>query len=123
MNKNIYPIFHKNKKIWYSDWRNKRTESESLAVIEETTSFIEKMNEYNLLEIVDVTGSFSPPRILIALKDSGNRTKKYSKRKAIVGVTGAKMILLQAVNRFIDGNLKGFTSLDEAKEWIVRDKE
>jgi len=121
MSKSIYPIFYGNKKIWYSDWRNKRMEAESLAVIEETTSFIENMNENNLYEIVDVTGSFAPPKILLALKDSGKRTKKFSKRKAIVGVTGAKLILLQAVNRFIDGNLQGFETLEEAKKWIIKD--
>jgi len=121
MSKCIYPIFHGNKKIWYSDWRNKRTEVESLDVIEETTSFIEKLNEFNLLEIVDVTGSFSPPKVLSALKDSGRRTKKFSKRKAIVGVTGAKLIILQAVNRFMDGNLMGFEKLEDAKNWVIKD--
>lgn len=79
------------------------------------------MGEYNLLEIIDATGSFSPPKVLTALKESGKRTKKFNKRKAIVGITGTKRIILGAVNRFIDGNIKGFDTVEEAKDWVVKD--
>lgn len=121
MEKRIYPIFHKGKKIYFSDWSNLKKAEEALPVMEETVSFIEKMGEYNLLEIIDATGSFSPPKVLNALKDAGKRTKKFNKRKAIVGITGSKRIILAGVNRFIDGNIKGFDTIDEAKDWIVKD--
>ena len=120
MEKRIYPIWHKGKKIYFTDWSNLKKEEETLKAIEETVSYIEKMSEYDLYEIIDATGSFSPPKVMTALKDAGKRTKKFNKRKAIVGITGSKRIILSAVNRFMDGNIKGFDTIDEAKEWIVK---
>ncbi len=122
MKERIYPIYYKGKTIYYTDWTNLLDEEEALAIIEETTSFIEKNNEYNLLEIVNITNSYASPTILNALKKSAKRTKPFNLKKAIVGIKGSKKILLMAVNRFIDGSIKGFENVDEAKEWLVADK-
>lgn len=121
MNERIYPIYHKGKTIYYTDWTNLLEEEEALEAIEETTSFIEKNKEYNLLEIVDITNSYASPAILNALKKSAKRTKAFNKKKAIVGIQGSKKILLMAINRFIDGSIKGFETVNEAKEWLITD--
>ena len=115
----IYPIWHHGKKIYFTDWSNLLEVDEALEAIEETVSFIERNNEYNLLELLDVRGSYTTPKILIALKDAGRRTKHFSKRKAMVGIKGSKRVLLMAVNRFIDGSIKGFENIEEAKEWLI----
>ncbi|MCF6240866.1 MAG: hypothetical protein L3J74_05920 [Bacteroidales bacterium] len=122
MKERIYPIYHKGKTIYYTDWTNLLEEKEALDAIEHTTSFIENNNEYNLLEIVDITNSYASPTILNAIKNSAKRTKPFSFKKAIVGIKGSKKILLMAVNKFIDGNIKGFNTVNEAKEWLVADK-
>ena len=36
----------------------------------------------------------------------------------MVGVTGSKRVLLMAVNRFMDGSIKGFDNIEKAKEWL-----
>lgn len=123
MKEHIYPIYYKGKTIYYTDWTNLLDEQEALEIIETTTSFIEKNKEYNLLEIVDITGSYASPSILNAIKKSAQRTKEYNLKKAIVGVKGSKKVLLAAVNRFIDGSIKGFESIDEAKEWLASNKQ
>ncbi|MEN8122133.1 MAG: STAS/SEC14 domain-containing protein [Bacteroidota bacterium] len=117
----IYPIWHCGKKIFFTDWSNLLEVDEALKAIEQTTSFVEKNNEYNLLELLDVRGSYSSPKVFLALKDAGKRTKPYSQKKAIVGITGSKRILLKAVNRFINGNIKGFEDIEEAKSWLSSD--
>jgi len=119
MKNRVSQIWYKSKKIYLTDWTNLKTPDVAFQAIEESTSYIEKLNEFNLLEIIDVTGSFASPQVLGALKESGKRTKKFSKRKAIVGVTGSKRIILAGVNRFIDGNINGFNTIEEAKEWVV----
>lgn len=120
MPERIYPIYYKGEKIYYSDWSNLKLDAEIYAAIEETTAFVENLGEFNLLEIVDVTGTNTPAKAMGWIMDSGKRTKPYGKRKAIVGVVGPKMTILKAVNRFIDGNIQAFSTIDEAKEWVVR---
>ena len=115
----IYPIWHKGKKIYFTDWSNLMNVDEALNAIEETTSFVERNNESSLLELLDVRGSYASSKILMKLKDAARRTKKFSKKKAIVGVTGSKRVLLMGVNRFVDGSIKGFEDIDEAKRWLT----
>jgi len=114
----IYPIWHNGKKIYFTDWSNLLETNQTLEAIEETVSYIEKNNEYNLLELLDIRGSYASSQVLLALKNAGNRTKPYSLKKAMVGVTGSKRVLLIAVNRFIDGSIKGFDNIEEAKDWL-----
>lgn len=117
----IYPIDYKGHTIYYSDWSNIKFESEAYAVIEETTSFVEQLGKYNLLEIIDVSNSITPAKAMGHIIDSAKRTKAFGKRKAIVGITGAKLLILKTVNKFIDGNIHGFATLEEAKEWLVKE--
>lgn len=117
----IYPIYYKEKEIYYTDWSNIKIESEVYAAIEETTSFVEKLGKYNLLEIIDVTNSISPSKAMGYVIDAAKRTKPYGKRKAIVGINGSKLLILKTVNRFINGQIMGFQTLSEAKEWVVKD--
>ncbi len=121
MSSRIYPIWHNGKKIYFTDWSNLLEINQTLEAIEETVSYIEKNNEYNLLELLDIRGSFASSQVLLALKNAGSRTKPYSLKKAMVGVTGSKRVLLIAVNRFIDGSIKGFDNIEEAKEWLTAD--
>ncbi|MFA9389304.1 MAG: hypothetical protein ACERKD_05830 [Prolixibacteraceae bacterium] len=117
----IYPIQHKGKTIYYSDWSNIIIEAEIYAAIEETTLFVEQLGEYGLYEIVDVRGTITPASAMGLVIESAKRTKPFGKRKAIVGVTGTKLTILKAVNRFIDGNIQGFSDLEAAKEWLVNE--
>ncbi len=121
MKEKIYPVYYKGKKIYYTDWSKLIDEDEALKVIEETTRFVENNNEYDLLELIDVRGSYASPAVLNKLKSAAKRVKKFNKKKAIIGLTGSKKILLMAVNRFIDGSIKGFEDIEEAKEWLVSD--
>ena len=78
----IYPIGHKSKKIYFTDWSNLSEVETTINAIEETTSFIVQNNENNLLELLDVRGSYVSSKILMKLKDAAKRTKQFSKRKA-----------------------------------------
>ncbi|MBN1252007.1 MAG: hypothetical protein JXR51_15095 [Bacteroidales bacterium] len=81
MQKRIFPIWHNDKKIFYTDWSNLSDDLDSIAAIEETTNFIVELAEYNLLEIIDVRGSYTSSTVLKALKNSAKITKPYSKKK------------------------------------------
>lgn len=119
MNEKIYPINHKGHTIYFSNWSNLQTVAEAMAAIEETTRFVEQLGAYNLLEIIDVTNSISSPSVLNTVMESARRTKPFGKRKAIVGISGTKYFVLKTVNKYIDENIQGFKTVDEALEWVI----
>lgn len=40
----------------------------------------------------------------------------------MVGLTGSKKVLLSIVNRFVDGSIIALDSIEEAKNWLVKEK-
>jgi len=72
-----------------------------------------------LLELLDTEGSYAPPEVLLELKKVNIRVKKFSYRKAVVGVHGTRKVLLNAINSFSSTQIKAFDTVDEAKEWLV----
>jgi len=119
MSDKIYPIYYKGHKIYFTDWTNQQTEKDAIAALEETTSFIEKLGEYNLLEVIDVTNSISPPKVLTYLMACAKRAKPFSKRKAFVGVTPTRQFVLHTASIILEDNLRGFDTLEEALEWVT----
>ena len=120
MQKRIYPIWYKEKKIYFTDWSNLNDDDDAIAAIKEASEYVVEMGEYNLLEIIDIRGSFASPAILKALKHSAKITKPFGKKKVMVGLTGSKKILLSIVNRFLDENIIALNTIEEAKEWLIK---
>ena len=121
MQKRIYPIWHEDKKIWFTDWSNLNNDDDAIAAIRETSEFVVELGEYNLLEIIDIRGSYATPSILKALKHSAKITKPFGKKKVMVGLKGSKKILLSLVNRFVNESIIALDTIEEAKEWLVND--
>ena len=120
MSKRIYPIFHKGKKIYISDWTNLKTPEQALEVMTETSDFIVNLNQSNLLEILDAKGSFATSEVLKSLKEINNKVKSFSKKKAFVGLTNTQRILLNTINIFSGTSIQGFDDIEEAKDWLVK---
>ncbi|MBN2274759.1 MAG: hypothetical protein JXR41_00460 [Bacteroidales bacterium] len=117
-------IEYKGKEIYFVDYTHIKKIEDFLSVIKGTNAFREEtkaLGKRNLLMLVDVTGSFVYGEALDALKKSGKITKEITKKEAIVGITGAKKILLQIARLFTGMQLQSFDTVDEAKEWLVRD--
>lgn len=114
-------ISHKGKKIYYTDWTNLKTNEESIKVANETSDYIISKKEYNLLEIIDVTGSYASMQVLTEVKKIAQKTAEFNKKKAMLGIVGAKKILLNSVNRIAKTNIKAFDTIEEAKDWLVKD--
>jgi len=120
MAERVYPIIHNGKKIYFTDWTNLKKPEDALRVMTETSDFIVKMGQYDLLEIVDVKGSFATNDVLKALKDVNNKVKKYNKKKAFVGLSSAQRVLLNTINLFSKTSIVGFDDLESAKEWVTK---
>ncbi|MDX9697558.1 MAG: hypothetical protein RBT49_17330, partial [Bacteroidales bacterium] len=87
MAERVYPIIHNGKKIYFTDWTNLKKPEDALRVMTETSDFMVKLNQFDLLEIVDVKGSFATNEVLKAVKEVNEKVKKYSKKKAFVGLS------------------------------------
>ncbi len=55
-----------------------------------------------------------------ALKNSTKRTGALVERTAVVGVSGLKKVLADAIARFSGTNTKYFATRDDALDWLAR---
>ena len=116
----IYPIFHKGKKIYFSDWTNLKTTEEAVQVMTETSDFIVNLGQKKLLEIIDTTGSYGTGETLKEVKIVNNKVKPFSGRKAMIGLSKSQKLILNTVNLFSGTNVVGFDDVEDAKEWLVK---
>jgi hypothetical protein len=124
MENRIYPIEYKGKTIYYSNWTGLDDAKKMVEVVEYTTNYIVNLNQYNLLEIVDIANSYALREGLNAAKMSAQRTKAFSGKKAIIGINSkAKQFLLNFVNKMIGKEIVAFDSKEQALEWLVSDFE
>jgi len=109
---------YKGKEILLDDYSNLNQEV-FLQLIYQITDLTFKSGKTDILLIVDVTHSFANKEIIKAFKESGKRSKPILNKTAVLGITGVKKILLNVVNKFTGLNAKVFSTMEEAKEWLV----
>jgi len=112
-------ITYKGKEISYLDYRGMKLE-EIIKTIDETAkrSLLENKPR---LQLSNLTGVFAVPEFMEKVKEAGKRTKHLTLKSAVIGITGAKKLLLNTYNAFTGNNIKVFDDEDSAKEWLVKD--
>jgi hypothetical protein len=117
-------IDYKGREIYFVDYTNIKSTEEFLKVIKGTNAFREKVKaegKRNILMLVDVTGSYVYGEALDAIKMSGRISKELTRKEAIIGISGAKKILLQIAQLFTGMQLRPFDTMEEAKEWLIQE--
>jgi len=76
-----------------------------------------------LAPLADVTDAAFNSELTHALQKFTSENKPYVIAAAVVGITGLKEIILDAVAKFSRRNFKIFDNLDEAKDWLVAEKQ
>jgi hypothetical protein len=112
-------ITYKGKEISYLDYRGMKLE-EILKTIDEASkkSLLENKRR---LQLTNITGVFAVPEFMNKVKEAGKKTKHLTSKSAVVGITGAKKLLLSAYITFTGTNMKAFDDEESAKEWLVKD--
>jgi hypothetical protein len=54
-------------------------------------------------------------------KEQGKISREYTKKAAVLGVDGVRKILLKAVNMVSGNPREPFSTMEEAKDWLVKD--
>ena len=70
--------------------------------------------------LVDITGTLLNRGAVHALKQATRDDRALVERTAIVGVTGLKKILADAITRFSGTNTRYFDTKDAALEWLAK---
>lgn len=110
-------ITHHGKEILYVDYQGLKTE-EILNAMDEATEFALRENR-PLLRLSNMTDVYAVREVVEKAKYCGERTKHLTLKRAAIGITGAKKVLLNAFNRFTGNGTKAFDSIESAKDWLV----
>lgn len=118
----IYPITYKGKEIYYTDWTNLKDGETFEEAIRYTAGVVIQMNKYELLELLNVSGSFFTKAVFRTMQETARPTKKFNKKKAIVGdFSSTRLFMLKTVNRITGENVVPFKTEQEALDWLVED--
>jgi hypothetical protein len=113
-------VIHKEKRIFRVDLsglgRNIEAFREELMAAESVAC---QHPEDSLLVLTDVRDTVLFSEVMDFAKESSARTAKYVHREAIIGMSGIRRILLDAVSRFSGRQFAAFDDVNEAEDWLV----
>ena len=112
-------ITYKGREVRYLDYRGMKLE-DIKEKLDETTKEALRLNKRRLV-LANLTGVYAVPEFMDTVKEAGKKTKHLTIKSAIVGITGAKKILLNAYNMFTNSNTMAFDDEETAKEWLIKD--
>jgi hypothetical protein len=115
-------IEHGGKRILYADYTNfSESDFEALrAEVVEVETEIARQPENSVLSLTDIRGSVASREAVDLFKKSAVVAKKYIRKQAVVGVTGLKKIVFDAVVKLSGQNATAFDDLETAKDWLVK---
>jgi hypothetical protein len=111
---------HREKQIFICDYSN--FGSDSAALISEMTAaeaFIISQPENSLLVLMDARNSVASTDVVKAIKNGSSKTRTHISRLAIIGVTGVRKIILDAVTRVSGQEATLFDDPEKAKDWLA----
>lgn len=111
-------IQHKGKQILHLDFTHANAD-EVLQIIREATSVIAEQPAKSLRTLTDVTDMKFNTEAAEVLKEFASHNKPYVTAGAVMGITGLKQIIYNAVVKFSGRNLVAFGSVGQAKDWLV----
>ncbi len=114
-------IQHKGRDIVYVDYSNINTTEELRERVRKVSELELGLKRNDLLELIDVTNSYSDPEMFLILKESARSSTGFVKKAAIIGVVGVKRVLLDVIVRFSGMRIEPKSNPEEAKDWLVQD--
>ena len=115
----VSKINHKGKEILFLDYKGVTDEAKMIAMIKEAQKIVINDNK-EYVQLSDITRVFLTPEYMKELKQIAKNTPKLATKRAVVGITPIKKIILNTYNLILGKNgLKAFSNLEDAKNWIV----
>jgi hypothetical protein len=114
----ISEIEYKGKTILYCNLTNARG-SEIKAATDEVDRRVIEKGARDQLFLVNVQNCTIDREALQAFKESAKRIESYVKGSASFGVSGMKLVFMNAINRFSGMNVAAHPSMKEAQEYLI----
>ncbi len=112
-------VHHKGAEILFLDFSRCKTD-EVFPIIAKATTVIASRPPQSLLTLTDVTDMRFDDSVSQRMKEFTAHNKPYVRAAAVVGVTGIKRIIFEAILLFSRRKLHTFDSLELAKEWLAK---
>ena len=113
----IQKITYKSKEIVYVDYRG-LSEDEMLELAGSLRTYLLSNPNFHL-RLVNISNTPATRKFTTFIRQLGKETKHVKVKAAIVGITGAKKVLLAGYNRLLGGTMKPFEDEETAKEYLV----
>lgn len=113
----IQKLMHKGKEIIYIDYRG-LNEEEMLEMAQSLRDFL-MSNPGPHLRLVNISDTPATRKFTSYIRELGKETKHIPVKGAIVGITGAKKVLLSGYNRLLGGAMRPFEEEEVAKDYLV----
>ncbi|SNS96688.1 hypothetical protein SAMN05421640_1814 [Ekhidna lutea] len=113
----IQKIIYKGKLIIYVDYRG-QNEEQMLETASSLRDFL-LSNPGEHLRLVNITDTPATRKFTAYIRELGKETKNVPVKGAVVGITGAKKVLLSGYNRLLGGAMRPFNDEETAKEYLV----
>ncbi len=114
--------FYKGKHILEVDYKGIILDTDMVEHLNKAVAMLKEVNpKEQLLFYSDVTGCFATPGFLEAAKLADRELySRYKVKAAVIGITGAKAILLKAYNLVAKAKAMPVSSKQEALEYLAR---
>jgi hypothetical protein len=115
---NITFIDHKGKKILFLNF-SECSAADALKTISDAKPVIQACPPGSLLTLTDVSNTRFDSTTSEAIKEFARHNKPYVRAAAVVGITGLKKIIFDAVVKFSGRNITSFDTIEKAKDWLI----
>ena len=112
-------IEHKGRKLLYLNFANCAPD-EILATVVKAKATIASQPRESVYTLTDVTNAGFNSKVSEALKEFVIHNKPYVKAAGVVGVTGLRQIIYNAVMKLSGRKLTAFDTMAEAKDWLAQ---
>ncbi len=109
---------HKGKQILYLNFAQAKA-GEVLETISHAKAIIAAQPPNSVLVLTNVTNAGFNSEVSDAMKQFVTHNKPFVKASGVVGITGLKQIIYNAVVKFSGRNLVAFDTFDQARDWLA----
>ncbi|MEO9483690.1 MAG: STAS/SEC14 domain-containing protein [Ekhidna sp.] len=115
----VSTINHKNREILYVDFSNLKKKDPVMDTLNDWVKAY-KESEKEIYLLLDVRDAFNDPEVMEKMKHYGKTVfKGKSRKRAVVGIKGAKKLLLRGYKLFTNTDISTFDTVEEAKEYLA----
>ncbi len=112
-------VKHKGRDIIQVDLSDSRSEEESISILEKARELIDVHAPKTVLLLTNVTNAHYGPKGAEAMKAYSKANTNLVKASAVVGVSGIKRVIYQAIVRMTGRHIATFDTVEQALDWLA----